>query len=156
MNRQNKKEYIKALYSEIIKVLYKYVIETLEDYNYEGSPIKNEYIDRETLNQIIDRVIEKAGELEEIDEIALKENLKGSFNEKILLRGIIELLIINELFVTNNEYNFFEEELERELEEKIELEDGAMTFYINLFDSRECERLSSVIKGTPTYFGDFL
>ncbi len=160
MDMKNNEDYIKALYSKAIKVLYNYVLEVLEEYQYEGSPINNGFIDRETLNQIIDNVLLKASELEEIDEINIKDNLKGVFNEKAMLRGLIELMVINELFVNNNI-----KDTESNVDESREELGEGISFYINLFEEEDEENYEeeveieverTLVKAKIQYFGDFL
>lgn len=142
--RLEKNDYIKALQSKQVKKLYGYVEEILREYDYDGSPTKNGYIDRETLNQIIDRVLLKAQELEEIDEIIINENFKGMFNPRMLLRGLVELIIINELFIVD----------EDEIQEDTRIfEDVETTFFIKIFED---DIRNLIEKKEIKYFGSFL
>ncbi len=161
MDNLDKHNYVKQLYSETIKVLYKYVEKVIKDYEYEGSPINSGYIDRETLNQMIDRVLEKGQELEEIDEIVLKESFKGLINEKMLLRGLIELIIVNELFILPSG----ETQMDLERDYTVDFEpNNEMGFYIKLFDDNinfdnvreEIKSEKITVVKEVEYFGNFL
>ncbi len=149
MNKKNDKKYIKEMYSKTTKILYEYVLEVLKSYEYEGSPIYNDYIDRETLNQMVDRVLEKAGELAYIEEVILKEEINDLVDVKLLLRAVIELIIINELFVVSNEEAIINEGIEENREE-------SMIYYINLFDNNIEQPLINELIEVKQYFGDFL
>ncbi len=153
MDKKDNKKYIKELYSKATKILYSYVLEVLKKYEYEGSPIYNEYIDRETLNQIIDRVLEKAGELDYIEEIILKEDISNIIDEKILLRALIELIIINELFVVSGDT---EDSMEENDELKEDVRNEGMIYYIKLFEDKTENLLENESTEVKQYFGNFL
>ncbi len=154
MEKEEKEKYIKELYSKTTKVLYDYVLKTIKDYEYEGSPIYDGYIDRETLNQMIDRVLEKAGELDYIEEIVLKESVTSVVDEKMLLRAIIELIIINELFVTSNEEDVKPEE--GIINGDSSTRNESMIYYINLFENENLQPIIDEKIEVKQYFGDFL
>ncbi len=166
------KEYIKNLYTKIVKFFSKYVDEVILEYEYEGSPKNIKYIDRETLNQMIDRVLYKASEFDEIDEIVLNNFDYGDFTQKILLRAVIELLLINELFIFDEDDITTEEvddnaNLSIELIDKSEIDMGNedMDFGIKVIerieeriqDEKELKyNIEEVAQENVSYFGDFL
>lgn len=98
--------FMKELYSEINTYLYKYSTQAIDEYDYKGSPIYNESgITRETLAQIIDRVIELGYEhLEQIEEIKLERDIELLVTGKYwgkwdMLRANIQSILLNEIFV---------------------------------------------------------
>lgn len=98
--------FLTELYSEINKYLYEYSNQAISEYDYKDSPIYNPSgITRETLAQIIDRVIELAEEkLEQVEEIKLDRNseplLTGKYWAKWdMLRANIQSIVLNEIFL---------------------------------------------------------
>ena len=74
--------------------------EVLDDYEYDGSPIFESEIDRETLNQIIQKIIDMA--INKIDEF---KNIKNEtqaqntgVNSYTILKSLIEAMLINNIF----------------------------------------------------------
>ena len=72
----------------------------LNEYEYEGSPIFEEEIDRETLGQIIQKIIDMA--INKIDELKNIKNEKQTQSFGItaygLLKSLIEAMLINNIF----------------------------------------------------------
>lgn len=89
------------LYTEINKLMYPFVKQTLDELEYEGSPVYNGEIDRETLAQMIDRTIYFAkNSSDEVQEIFLEKNPEssGSWTKQKMLRSIIESILLNDIF----------------------------------------------------------
>ncbi len=93
-------ELMKALYTELNGVINKFVERIIDDYEYMESPIYNEDgIDRETLAQIVDRVISLAEEeMDEPQEINLEMQQSDIWGKKNLLRSIVESIVLSEIF----------------------------------------------------------
>ena len=100
--KKREKKLMRKLYSDVSTFLYPFIIEVLDEFDFIGSPIYGiNGIDRETLHQLIDRVIQLAEQhLDEIGEI--KNEISSLYLEiwsrKKLLRGIVELLLLNDIF----------------------------------------------------------
>lgn len=94
---------MQELYSMINSYLYPFVVSVLNEYEYDGSPIYNtQGIDRETLAQIIDRVIKLAEEsLDQVSEINEEEILLyfRGFDRIGLLKSAVESLILTDIFM---------------------------------------------------------
>ena len=84
---QRDMEIMKALYSQLNKVLSGYVERVVDDYEYINSPIYDELgIDRETLAQIVDKVINLAEEeMDDAQEIGLEAQQFEVWNRKNML-----------------------------------------------------------------------
>ncbi len=97
-NEENDEELTELLLGEINKMLMPYIKEVLNEYEYEGSPVYDEQMDKETFMQIIGKVIEKARKnIYELDEI-MNEQVRNVWVGYKLINAIVEALIINELF----------------------------------------------------------
>lgn len=91
-------EFLKLLYSEINKKLEPYVESVLSQNEYTGSPVMDEYIDRETIARIVDQVLElAANDLSEVGDI-VNEAPRNIWSRPLLLRAIIEGLVIRSLY----------------------------------------------------------
>ena len=84
-----------SVQNELSHELETIIDEVLNDYEYEGSPIFEDKIDREALAQIIQKVLELANE--RIDE--LKEMQIQNVNKNSILKALIEALVINNIFL---------------------------------------------------------
>ena len=99
-------ELMRLLYSNINKWMYPVIIEVLNEYEYDGSPIFSDQIDKETIAQMTDRVLVRASErFDEAQEIILDsydiENNDRSglvWGRQPLLRAIAESLLLNDIF----------------------------------------------------------
>lgn len=93
-------EIMKALYGSLNKVFGKYTERVIDEYEYMESPIYNEEgIDRETLAQIVDRVMGLAEEeMDEAQETALEESQEDMWNRRNMFRNTIEAIVLNEIF----------------------------------------------------------
>ncbi|MDO4300060.1 MAG: hypothetical protein Q4D26_01570 [Clostridia bacterium] len=91
---------MKALYSSLNKLINKYVEKIVDEYEYIDSPIYAEDgIDRETLAQIVDRVIRLAEEeLDDAQEISLETQQAGLWNRRNLFKNAIEAIVLSEIF----------------------------------------------------------
>jgi hypothetical protein len=101
----NEVELVRALYGKISSVLYPYVITVLDSYDYIDSPIyDNDGISRETLAQLVSRVLDLAEkDLDGVGEIRLEE-LPDSYtntdwSKNNLLHAVVEVIILNNIFM---------------------------------------------------------
>lgn len=91
-------QYMKLLYGDIGKILAPYVESVVEEFDYEGSPIYNDYIDRHTINQMVFLVFSRGKErLYQVEEIYLSDDF-NPWGEKNLLRQLIQTMILNEVY----------------------------------------------------------
>lgn len=97
---QRDMEIMKALYSQLNKVLSGYVERVVDDYEYINSPIYDELgIDRETLAQIVDKVINLAEEeMDDAQEIGLEAQQFEVWNRKNMFKNLIEAIVLAEIF----------------------------------------------------------
>lgn len=93
-------EIMKALYSELNSILNKFVERVVDEYEYLESPIYNEEgLDRETLAQIVDRVIGLAEEeMDEPQEIGLETQQADIWSRRNMFRNTIEAIVLSEIF----------------------------------------------------------
>ena len=93
-------EIMKALYSSLNNVFGRYAERVIDEYEYMDSPIYDEDgIDRETLAQIVDRVISLAEEeMDEAEETALEEGSGYVWSRRNMFRNTIEAIVLNEIF----------------------------------------------------------
>lgn len=93
-------ELMKALYSQLNKALTPYVNVILDEFEYMDSPIYDEDgIDRETVAQLVSRVISLAADRDdEFGEMILDEKTQGWCRED-LLNSAIQSLLLSEIFV---------------------------------------------------------
>lgn len=101
-SRDREMELMRKLYTEINTFLYPFVIDALNEYEFIGSPIYSPMgIDRETISQIVDRVINLAEEsLDQVGEA--KNDRTGNYLREWdrwgLLRASVESLVLNDIF----------------------------------------------------------
>ncbi|MBR1736865.1 MAG: hypothetical protein IJ736_07605 [Firmicutes bacterium] len=99
------KELMYELYSEINKRLLPYVLEVIEEYKYDGSPIyREDGIDRETLAQMIDKVIERSqNNVNGVEEIMLENINAASYSDKWekidLLKSLIATMLLADIYI---------------------------------------------------------
>lgn len=93
-------ELMKALYSDINSIINKFVERVIDEYEYMDSPIYNEGgIDRETLAQIVDRVINLANEeMDDSQEISLEAQQSDIWSRKNMFRNLIQAIVLIEIF----------------------------------------------------------
>lgn len=100
--RGREMELMRNLYSTINSYLYPFIVSVLNEYEYEGSPIYNvRGIDRETLAQMLDRVLDVLEEsIDQVGEIREEEIIKylGGWDRLNLLRSNIDSLLLTEIF----------------------------------------------------------
>ncbi len=97
-NEQIDKAYMKLLQSDIVKKIKPFVEMALNEEKYEGSPIYNGYLDRDTVSTIVDKVIYYAGE-QYPEIIELFENIDTTeYGIPTLLRAIIHELVLNSIY----------------------------------------------------------
>ena len=96
---------MKQLYTGINKALYPVVSEVLNEYEYDGSPIYEEELDRESLAQLVDRVIRRAAELSDNSQEAMLDmgdNISAEYgvewNRSNMMYAIVESLLLAEIF----------------------------------------------------------
>lgn len=99
-------ELMRLLYSNINRLMYPVIVEVLNEYEYDGSPIFSDQIDRETIAQMVDRVLVNASaRFDEAQEILLDSD-NNTNNDEIgliwgrepLLRAIAESMLLNDIF----------------------------------------------------------
>lgn len=99
-NEQKDKSYMKFLQSDLYKMLKPYVDKAIADDNYEGSPIFNGYVDRDTIGSIVDKAIYYAmQEHPNIEELVQDVDTSG-INKSILLRAVVQNIVLDEIFYT--------------------------------------------------------
>lgn len=97
-------ELMHILYRDINKAIYNVVNEVLDEYSYNGSPMYEEYIDRETVAQLTDQVMERMNKnFDDVQEIMLDENnymseYRTEWNSQTLLEALIEAILLTEIF----------------------------------------------------------
>ncbi len=103
-NEKNEQlEYIKMIYAEINKKMYPIIEEVLREYNFKDSPIFDSYIDKETLAQIVDKVIERAKiSIEDVNKLEDKDEDHEKWGLYQMLRAIVESLVIFQLYILRN------------------------------------------------------
>lgn len=90
--------YMKLLQSNLVKKLNPIIDNVLEEEQYEGSPIYNGYIDRDTISTIVDKVIYYAQEqYPEIKEV-FEEIDTNEYSKLMLLRSIIHELVLAKIY----------------------------------------------------------
>lgn len=102
-------KYMKLLYGDIAKELDPYVKAVVDEFDYEGSPIYNEYIDRHTVGQMVYLVLNRGQEMiYQVEEIYLSDDF-SVWGERNLLRQLIQTMVLNEIYTTKRhdimEYN---------------------------------------------------
>lgn len=92
---------MKELYSQLNKTMLPYVLRVMDEYEYVGSPIYDEEgIDRETLAQLVSRVIALANEEnDEAQEISLENVNVPGWNRRKIFDSLIQSLVLNEIFM---------------------------------------------------------
>ncbi len=95
---------LKELYTELNTFLLPFVAEVIDNYDYNDSPIYDEEgISRETLAQLVSRVLDLASEhTDDVEEIRLEINtreINGGWNRNQLLNSLTESLILNDIFM---------------------------------------------------------
>lgn len=93
-------ELMKQLYTALNTILSPIVEEVVSNYEYMGSPIYDEEgVDRETIAQIVSRVLEKAEEIiDDAQEIGLEIQEMNMWSRSNLLNSTIEALVLSEIF----------------------------------------------------------
>ena len=94
-------EYLNFAMSELSRELNTIIDEVLNEYEYDGSPIFEDQIDRETLAQIISKVVDLAIErIDELKDIKMEPETQNiGFRPYSILQSLIEALIINNIFL---------------------------------------------------------
>ena len=97
---ENDMEFMRGLFSEINMRLYPFVVEVLNENEYEGSPLFEDVLSREYLAQLVDQIIERAAaSLNDIEEIQIGTQSSNFWNKQRMLRGTVESITFNEIFV---------------------------------------------------------
>lgn len=93
------KEYMQFLQTNIYKKLKPYVDKALAEEQYEGSPIYNGYIDKDTIGSIVDKAIYFAEQdIPELKDIISNIDTASEFTQTALLRAIVQSIILNDIF----------------------------------------------------------
>ncbi len=99
---ENDLQYRDALYSEVNRKLAPYVEQVLDEFEQEDSPLyKENEITREMIAQMVDRVIDLAGEnMPQVEDITQgnEEYTRQSWPKSLLLRTLIESLVLHEIY----------------------------------------------------------
>ena len=99
---QREMELMRKSYSEINTFLYPFVVEVLDEFEFIGSPIYSPTgLDRETISQMVDRVINLAEEsLDQVGEAKNERtgNYLREWDRWGLLRSTVESLLLNDIF----------------------------------------------------------
>jgi hypothetical protein len=92
---------VKELYFQLNKILAPYVERIVTEYEYVGSPIYDEEgVDRETISQLVAKVIELAeDELDDPQEIRLEATAYEGWTRKDLLNNLVQSLVLTEIFM---------------------------------------------------------
>ncbi|MBR1442476.1 MAG: hypothetical protein IJ583_02960 [Firmicutes bacterium] len=104
-NTSYDKELMYELYSEINKRLLPYVLDIIEEYKYDGSPIyREDGIDRETLAQMVDKVIERSqSDIDAVEEIMLENVNAASYADKWekndLLKSLVATMLLADIYM---------------------------------------------------------
>lgn len=91
---------MKQLYTALNAILSPVVDEVINEYEYVGSPIYDkDGVDRETIAQIVGRVLDRAEELiDEAQEIGLEMQEMNMWSRNNLLQSTVEALVLGEIF----------------------------------------------------------
>ncbi len=90
--------YMKLLQSDIVKKIRPYVDMALEDEKYEGSPIYNGYIDRDTINTVVDKAIYYASQdYPEITQL-FSDIDTTEYSKTTLLRALVHQLVLSTIY----------------------------------------------------------
>ncbi len=128
---QKDKSYMQFLQSDIYKLLKPYVDMAVADDNYEGSPIFNGYVDRDTIGAIIDKAIYYAKQDHpNIDEIV--QNIDtSSISKNMLLRAVVQNIVLDVIFNEIRPNYDGEIEYDNTLNDQIVPEDELPTGFIS-------------------------
>lgn len=100
--REREMELMRKSYSQINTALYPFVVGVLDEFEFIGSPIYNiNGIDRETISQMVDRVINLAEQsLDQVGEAKNERtgNYLREWDRWGLLRSTVESLLLNDIF----------------------------------------------------------
>ena len=91
-------EYMKQLYSEICQKIQPHVEMECDGMDYENSPIYLQYPDRETIEQMVDRIYHSVEEEMSMQLEDMEEIMRQFGNRRDLLRALIGALLLNEIF----------------------------------------------------------
>ena len=96
-------EYMQELYSDTCKQIQPYIESECDRMDYDNSPIYEEYVDQELIEQMVDRIYSEMEGIdvfvEEIENTEEIENMVRQYgNRRDLLRALIGALLLNEIF----------------------------------------------------------
>ncbi len=90
---------LKILYNRLSEQLLPYIEKVVGEWSYDGSPIYDVEVSRDTVGTITDKVIYLASQdIPKINEILESDNF-GSWSDNEMLRSIVESIVINEIFI---------------------------------------------------------
>ncbi len=90
-------EFILKLYGEVNRKLAPYVQTVLQEYDFNEGELA-EQLDRETMAQIVDKVIDMArNSMEEVEDISLDDE-RSTWGRYRLLRALIEIQVLSDIF----------------------------------------------------------
>ncbi len=95
---ENEVEFIRQLYSEIAKQIQPFVEQVLDEYEYNGSPIYDEFLDKESMAQIVDKVADLVfANVAEASQIGA-ESYRQPWTMYRMFRTVVELLVLSEIY----------------------------------------------------------
>ena len=94
---EKEQDYMSLVFCKTNSIFHKLVIDVLNSNEYVGSPIFDGFLTRDYLAQLVDQVVRRGtNTLNDIEEIYLED--KEAFSRHELMRGLIEAVIIAEIF----------------------------------------------------------
>lgn len=95
MDMSKEYEYAKLLYSQKAKIILPYVSLVLNEYEYDGSPVYERYVDKQTVFVMATKVYEMLKNDDNFKDIIEKND----DNTRVYLYSMIEAVLLNELFM---------------------------------------------------------
>lgn len=89
-------EYMKKMYPELCQKIQFYVDQECDKMDYDGSEMHDDYPDKETLEQMIDRIYKEA--VEDMPELEEEEMKRQRYPRRRLLRSLVGSVLFNEIF----------------------------------------------------------
>ncbi len=97
-NLQTDINYMQFVQSNLYKTLKPYVYKAISESDYEGSPIYNGYLDRDTIGSIVDKAIFYA-EQDNSTVKTINENIdESSFSKATLLRAVVQAIVLDTIY----------------------------------------------------------
>ncbi len=98
-NPKSEMEYVSQIFTDVNKRMYPFVKAVLDEYEHEGSPIFDEMIDKETLAQIVDKIMELSRQcVENVDE-TFYDGERYGWSTNRLLRSNVEAHVLMDVYL---------------------------------------------------------